>query len=346
MKKILTGIGNHFLNEKLRQNQEYDVLCEDFENDEKLLEYLECGEIVDILFLSSNIVKNYDLQEFVKLVQKIQDTMQVVVFGERNKVEKIVENHNLKVYDAMDLDMELLKQILSEKVEKSSLKSRAKTIAISGASGVGKSTFSTFFAKNVENEKNKTLLINFDLEENHIRTILKIRKTPKIQESIEDLIINVDKNLDVLCNLDSVFKDKSEVTFFKIQEILEPFKENYDLIIIDTSAKLEEDYTKKVFYNVDEIIFLLEPNILGIKKAKNMMEVFERDWNIPTYKIKIILNKAGMYQITDSIIEELFDDIKLIGKMKYNDVYNLMINRNVNKKEIKKEYKKISKVIL
>lgn len=203
----------------------------------------------------------------------------------------------------------------------------------------GKSTFSTFFAKNVENKK--ILLIDFDLNENQIRTILKIKKQPQFKNNIKNMIINVNKNFDVLCHLDFIFSNQSEPDFFRIQEILNELKNEYELMIIDTSSKLENEYTKRIFYQSDEIIFLLEPNILGIKKSKNMLEIFENDWKISSEKIKIILNKTNIYQISDMIIEELFPDIKLLGKMKYHDAYNLMINKNVDKKEIRKEYERI-----
>lgn len=205
----------------------------------------------------------------------------------------------------------------------------------------GKSTFSTFFAKNVENKK--TLLLDFDLEESQIRTILKIKKQPQYKNNIKNMIINISKNLDVLCHLDLGFSNKNELDFLKVQEILNSLKNEYELIIIDTSSKLENEYTKRIFYHSDVIIFLLEPNILGIKKSKNMLEIFENDWKISSEKIKIILNKTNIYQISDEIIKELFPDIKILGKMKYNDAYNLMINKNIDKKEIKKEYEKICK---
>ena len=76
-----------------------------------------------------------------------------------------------------------------------------------------------------------------------------------------------------------------------------------------------------------------------------MLEVLENDWKIDFSKIKLILNKANIYQISNTIIEELFPDIKLLGRMKYNDAYNLMINKNVDKKEIKREYEKMYKRI-
>lgn len=193
----------------------------------------------------------------------------------------------------------------------------------------------------MENINTKTLLIDFDLDENHIRTIMKIKRKPKYINNIKDLIINIGKNFDVLCHLDYILKN--EIDFFQLQEMLNKFKKEYNLIIIDTSSHLESQYTKKIFYNSDNIIFLVEPNILGVKKAKNILEVLENDWRISDDKLKIILNKTSIYQISDGVIDELFPNIKVIGKIKYNDTYNLMINRNINKREIKKEYQKIYK---
>lgn len=209
----------------------------------------------------------------------------------------------------------------------------------------GKSTFSTFLAKNVEDKNLKTILVDFNLEESQIRTLLKIKKQPQYVDDVQELIVNVTKNFDVLCHLDCIFPNTNEMNYWKIQEIMKQLKEEYNFIIIDTSSNLENEYTKRIFYNSDEIIFLLEPNILGVKKSKNMLEVFENDWKIANAKIKMVLNKSNMYQISDAILQELFPEIKLIGKMKYLDSYNLMINKNVNKREISREYEKIYRKI-
>ena len=218
---------------------------------------------------------------------------------------------------------------------------QARTIAISGASGIGKSTFSTFLAQNVNETDKKVLLIDFDLEENHVRTLLKIKKQPKYIDNVKNLVIKINKNLDVLCHLDSIFKREDIVNYLKVQEILNYLKKQYDLIIIDTSAILNKEYTKRIFYNSDDIIFLIEPNVLGVKKAQNMLEIFEKDWKINPEKIKVVLNKSNMYEISDAILKELFSDYKFIGKMKYMDCYHLMINKSVNQKEVKKEYEKV-----
>ena len=66
-----------------------------------------------------------------------------------------------------------------------------------------------------------------------------------------------------------------------------------------------------------------------------MLEVFEHDWRITNEKINIVINKANIYEISESIIKELFPDLKIVGKMRYNDAYNLMVNRDFFKRERK-----------
>ena len=297
-----------------------------------------------MLFLSSSIIKNYKIDEFIRIIRKMQDELIIYFFKDEN-IKVNLKEDKLKIYTSSMIEWAFLEKELTSIQEVEKTKNSSKIIAISGANGSGKSTFSTFFAKNVENENLKTLLIDFDLEDSQIRTLLKIKKYPQNCGDLENMIFNVKKNLDVICYLDGMFENKNQIDFFKIQELFKKVKEEYDLIIIDTSSKLYNEYTKRIFYNSDKIIFLLEPNILGIKKSKTLLEVFENDWKISNKKIKLILNKTGIYQVSDKIIQEIFPEYELLGKMKYNDAYNLMINKNIQKREIKMEYENILKKI-
>ncbi len=333
------------LNKKIKQIKGYHVVRKDITNDEELIELLERGEKVDILFLCSRIIKNYKVDELIKIIRKLQSEILVFFFKMEGAESNLKEDKTLKVFQNLEIDWDVFETILEKTIYEKIEKPTAKIVAVSGTNGVGKSTFSTFLAKNVENSAEKILLVDFDLAENQIRTILKIKKKPEYSNNIEDMIINFNKNLDVLCHLDFIFLNKNKIDIFGIQEILNQLKEKYDFIIIDTSSNLKNEYTKRIFYNSNHIIFLLEPNIIGIKKSQDILEVFEKDWKIKNSKIKLILNKTNMYQIADSIICELFPDNKLIGKMKYNDSYNLMINKNINKREIKREYETIYKKI-
>ncbi len=341
MRKILTAIGNPRFHKKLKEMEDYQVLGDDITKDEELIEILEREENVEFLFLCSGIITHYKVDEFIKIIRKLQVDINIIFFQGENVESSLKEDDNLKIYTSFQLDWKFLEEIFQKAMRKSIQTCNSKVIAISGASGVGKSTFSTFLAKNVEDRNIKTLLIDFDLEENQIRTLLKIKKQPQYAGNIKELIINVAKNFDVLCHLDCVFSKKDEMNYFEIQEIINQLKEEYDLILIDTSSKLENEYTKRIFYNSDKVIFLLEPNILGVKKSKNMLEVIENDWKIDNSKINMVLNKSNMYQISDAILQELFPEIELVGKMRYMDSYNLMINKSVDKREIRREYEKI-----
>ena len=345
MKKILTAVKNAELSERCKEIDKNIIVLKNVETDEELVEVMIEQNDVDILFLSSQIIEKYKASTFIEFLQKLNNKVKIYFFKEKNFEEIIEENENLKIFKNNEIDNELIKSILKEEKHENLEAQTAKIISITGPSGIGKSTFSTFLAKNVENSESKILLLNFDLDENTIKTLLKIKKYPEFSTNIEDMIININKNVDVLFNLNLLFSNKSQIDIFKIQEIINKLKMQYDLIIIDTSSNLENDYTRRVLCSSDTIFMLLEPNILGIKKAKNMLEVFENDWKILSSKIKIIINKTNMYQISDSILEEIFGDIQVVGKMKYHDSYNLMINKNVNKKELKHEYQKIYKII-
>lgn len=343
-RKVITAIGYPHLNQELKKLKKFNIISDDLKTDKEVIEFLEREKNIQFLIVFSKIIVNYTIEEFIEIVKKLQDKIYIIFFNDKQLENNRIDSNNIKVYTNTDIEEHELETILQEKLQEELSKSSAKLIGISGNAGIGKSTFSTVLAKNVENKK--VLLIDFDLEENNIRTILKIRKKPNESNDIKEKILNISKNLDVLCHLDSFFKTQEPISFFQIQEMINEIKNNYDLIIIDTSSRLEKDYTRKVFYNCDEILFLIEPNILGIKKAKSMLEIIEEDWNISNSKIKIIVNKAGIYQIDDTIIQELFSEIKVVGKIKYNDVYNLMINKNIEKKEVKKEYEKICKKII
>jgi len=344
MRKILTAIGNSNLNNKIRELENYEVLAEDITNDDKLLEFLEDEEVVDVLFLCKNIISNYDVPEFIDLIRRIHKNVFIVLFKEEGNEDEVKSGDKLQVCDEVSVELCSLEKLFDTE-SNIDTKRISKIIAVSGANGIGKSIFSTFFAKNVEKSGKKVLLVDFDLDENHIKTILKLENPLKNIKDVKNMIIKVHENLDVLCNLKLFFPCSDNINFFVIQKMIIDFTNKYDLIIIDTSSNINIDYTKKIFHNSDKIIFLVEPNILGLKKAKDMLEIIEIDWKIATKKINIILNKTNMYEISKSIVQELFSDIEIIGKIKYNEAYNLVINKDVDKKEINEEYEKILKNI-
>jgi len=76
---------------------------------------------------------------------------------------------------------------------------------------------------------------------------------------------------------------------------------------------------------------------LEIKKAKRILEIYDREWDIKKDKIKIVFNKYNINSINKKLLKKLFYEYKVLGKINFNLYYNLLINKNYKcKKELNK----------
>ena len=234
-------------------------------------------------------------------------------------------------------------------------------ICISGTSGVGKSIFSINLAKSFMENKNKILIIDFDVLNNSWHTILGIKKySEKIKNKIknnnllneikiEDLIIKINSKIDLISGINLLFDSRYKISSIKIKSILEKLKQKYEIIIIDTSSECFFDYTKEIFKNSNVNIFITEANLLEIKKAKNLLNIYINQWNIPQNNFNILFNKYNENSIDISILKNIFSGFSILGKLSINSKYNLLINKNnINflEKNLQKEYLKINQKIL
>ena len=146
-----------------------------------------------------------------------------------------------------------------------------------------------------------------------------------------------------------LFDNKFKINSEKIKNIIDNFKKYYDYIIIDNSSENFLDYTKNIIRNSNYCIFLIESNLIEIKKSKNLLNMYNKKWNIEKEKINILINKYNKNSIDENIIKNIFKNYNYLGKINFNEKYNLLINNNFNNffelKKINKEYKKISKKI-
>lgn len=141
MKKILTAIGNPIFNKKLKEMEDYEVLTKDITNDEELIEWLEREEEIAFLFLCSKIIKHYKVDEFIKIIRKLQEDIVVVLFQTEELQTSLKEDDNLKICTSLEVHWEFFENILQKAMRKDIQKSTSKIIAISGASGVREKYF-------------------------------------------------------------------------------------------------------------------------------------------------------------------------------------------------------------
>ncbi len=138
MKKILTAIGNPIFNKKLKEMEDYQVLTNDIAKDEELIEWMEREEEIAFLFLCSKIIKHYKVDEFIRIIRKLQTDIFIILFQEEKVEGTLKEDDNLKIYTSLEVDWKFIEEIFQKTIPKNMQKCNSKVVAISGASGVRK----------------------------------------------------------------------------------------------------------------------------------------------------------------------------------------------------------------
>ena len=300
---------------------------------------LTIEELIKIINEKNNIKKEIEINEEIKKLKKIileknNKKINIKIFN-NNKIKKIKNN--------------LIKYLKNKNKKINNIKSNKKIISVIGPGGVGKSSFCTIFAKLIKNKK--ILIIDFDILNSSINSIFGTKKYPKkFKENsskigVDKLIIKVDKNINILCATKFLVDENYKKTKEEFSNELNVLKDKYDLIIIDNSSECFFEYTKEILKKSDLILFLVEPNLIELKKSKNLLNIYINKWKIKKEKINIVFNKININSIDNKILKTLFSDFNILGKIKININYNLIINKSfkfINKK-IKNDYLKIIK---
>lgn len=382
---IITAISNPELNNTLNKMQEFHVIGKDIQYQEAVLEILKQKNKIDVLFLNEKLPGDYNIYEFIYKIKKEKKNLKIIIFLTEKKEELEIFLFSQGIFDIYynnEIDtQEIIKKlkpkenpieiIYEEKKQKKSSnflkvketiqkytskinnslenKKETKIITILGNHGSGKSIFCANLIYSLQNKK--SLLIDFDITNNSIHTLFGVKKYPhhlnKEKINIQELKIQVNHHIDIISGLDLIYKKNKKISQEEIYQIINQIKNQYDNIIIDTSAECYFDFTKYLIQISDLNIFLVEGNLLEIKKARKLLNIYTKNWMIPPSKIQIILNKENKESVYEKILCALFPEFKLIGKIKYQEVYNQLINQNFHNfyqnQKIKKEYLSVLK---
>ena len=324
----------NLLNEKIKiilfienNNPEIDKLLSD-KKIYKIL-YNNAIEIKDLI----NIIKDSEIINNEELKEEINKLKSIIL--ENKKKNKF--SHKIKSFFKDNIVNKILKNkkniinSKSNKKDKDKNIKNKKVISITGPPSVGKSIFSINLAKinSYENSENKILIIDADIINSSIHTILGLPKN--------STTINKNINLLTLNN--------------NIKELLEKNKNKYDLIIIDTGSCNELLELNKEIIEISNLsLFISDTNLLEINKSIKLLEKYINKLKINKDKFQIIFNKYNNKSIDFDLLGNIFSEFNIIGYLKYSVQYSELINKNntnnlINNK-IKNEYSKINNLIL
>ena len=256
---------------------------------------------------------------------------------------------------------------------KKEIKQNNEIIAITGGHGTGKSFITACLAMELKKEKTKILILDFDLLNENMHTIFGKKKfqTKKNEEikqddkfKIEDIQkykIKINSHIDLISGSSLIFSEE-KINIIQLAQIIEKLKKEYDIILVDTSSECYLEFNKFLLQISNTILVLTEGNLLEIKKTVYLLNIYKEKWNIEKGKIKIIFNKYHKNTIDEKILNTIFIEYEIIGKVKWNKNYALLINQNMKpyfllpkeKKQYQKiiqnifidhEFKKIKKII-
>lgn len=355
IKNIITALNNPKINIKLKNNN-LNIINKDIQYREGIIEYLENNKNIDYLIIDENIPGNLELNNLFKKIKNINKNIKIILISKNNinyNVNKILKEINIQeIKNIIYSDSIFSKKTIP--INNFFSVKKGLIVSILGPNGIGKSIFSILYAKNKINKK--ILIIDFDILNNSLHTLLGVKNyTKKIKNNIKNdyinnnlnnLIININDNIDLISGLNLIFdkKEKTNISIFK--NLINKIKNNYDLIIIDTSSECFYDYTKQIINLSNFSIFISGANLLEVNKSKKLLEIYSKEWNIENKKINIIFNKCTNQSIDDEVLKNVFNKYNILGKIKLSEYYDLAINKNNTKYiKIKDELKLIQKNI-
>ena len=315
MKKIITALAEPQLNNELKKEKDFIVIGKDIQYQEGVIEILETEKEVDFLIISEALPGNEKIENLIEKIKQINNEVNIVIILENkkeeleknlysknvylilyNKIEikeiiKLIKNKKEDENEKIKKEINDLKKIIIEQNSKNKqnkkqkikevkeLNSQKEIICILGSGGVGKSIFTVNLAKSLIYSKKKILIIDFDILNNSLHTILGVKKysekiSKKIKENnlikdkigLKELKIKINKRIDLISGINLLFDSKYKINNIQFNNLFNDVKKFYDVIIIDTSSECFFNYTKDIIKKSNINIFIVEPNLLEIQK--------------------------------------------------------------------------------
>ena len=377
MIKIITAMNNPNLNEKLKNENNIKIIGRDIQYKEGILELLENNIEINYIIIDENLPGEIELNKLIENILEKNKKIKIIITIKKENKNKLNLNNKkiIKIYYEKNINLEKLKnynnyeniseenileyniknKLINKKLNNKKIKNNnSKIINFLGDRQVGKSLTIFNIANFLNNQNYKILIIELNSENQCFKTIFKskikiqknknkinnFKKIKKLnnknyklkylnEKILNKLIIKINKNMDL------IFYNKI-INFNLIKKL----EKNYNYILIENYFNKNNLLNKKIINNSEKNILIINPNLLGIKNGKKIIEKNKLNKN---NNLKILINNYNKNSIDEEIIKNIFKENKIIGKINYEIEYEKIINTNF--KNINFLLKKYNKII-
>lgn len=326
MKKIITAMGSETLNKKLKEKNQIQIVSKDIQYREGIIEFLEINSEVDEILISERIWGEITWEELVEKILQINPKIEIVLLVQNMmkfqlkdlspEISKKVKIRNEEAIREYIQEKEETKKLIKQKDNEIKKQKESKVITVLGSGGVGKTSFIIFFIQKINSNK-KILIIDFDLIHPCIHIFLnQKRNSRREKEDKRKFILKIKKNVELLSDSKSFFRLFNEPAQKEFVIKFLNLINEYDFIIIDISNEYLSIYGKEILLQSDELIMVIEPDLLGIKKANDLLQIYREKMRLEMKKFSLVFNKYQVTSIHYQLIKNIFSDYRILGRIK------------------------------
>lgn len=179
-------------------------------------------------------------------------------------------------------------------------------VITSGKGGVGKTTTSANIGTALAKDGNKVVLIDTDIGLRNLDLLLGLEN--RIVYTIVDVVeercklkqaLVKDKKNPNLCLLAAAqTRDKSAVTAEQLKEICDTLKEDFDYILVDCPAGIEQGFQNAVA-GANEAIVVTTPEMSAIRDADRIIGLLEAKEEVQRYRLLVNRVRPNLIKTND-----------------------------------------------
>lgn len=349
--KILVALNNKKIKEKLDLRYKDKVYNYDFVYKEDIISYIEKYNNNYIILTRLDLSGNMNYLEYIRKIKKINTKNRIIIIIdklEKDIKEFLFANEVFNIIEGNEIDMEVIyKQINTENkivyktvYKKFNNSDDKRKITVFGSNGSGKSFISSLMANSIAKKtKKRVVLVSFDDKNSCLDIINNINcfnfdvkqfftgedmNYDYISKSISQS--NVCKNLWLMNSDIKLTDNRLKISKSQMQNLTFYLESRFDYVIFDLPNYTLNSNYKILMDIVDEIIFVTSPNYISIKQSKIYLDFIYNKLKIPKDKLKLIINKNGIYSLDIRQIKSILNYENKFVCIKYIRTLEAYIN--------------------